>query len=68
MLVDRAFTDADGIRNHLDGDAVFTLFEEQFERGIENFLLAATKLTDLTGFFVHKKRSVGVKIEARYYA
>jgi hypothetical protein len=35
------------------------LIEEQLERGIENFLLAATKLTDLTRFFMHKKRSVG---------
>ncbi len=65
VLVDRAFADTDGISNHLDGDTVFTLFEEQLERGIENFLLAATKLTDLTRFFMHKKRSVGVKIRSR---
>jgi hypothetical protein len=44
------------------------LIEEQLERGIENFLLAATKLTDLTRFFVHKKRSEGSKFEAAYYA
>ncbi|MCY1435375.1 hypothetical protein D9M71_514690 [compost metagenome] len=29
VLVDRAFADTDGISNHLDGDTVFTLFEEQ---------------------------------------
>src|SRR5690606_37384219 len=55
MLIDRAFADTHGISNHLDGDAVFTLIEEQLERGIENFLLAASKLTDLSGFFLHKK-------------
>ncbi|MNE48343.1 hypothetical protein D3C80_1427990 [compost metagenome] len=56
MLVDRAFADTHCISDHLDGDTVFTLFEEQLERGIENFLLAATKLTDLTRFFMHKKK------------
>ncbi|MNH12826.1 hypothetical protein D3C79_723790 [compost metagenome] len=66
MLVDRAFADTDGISDHLDGDTVFTLFEKQLERGIENFLLTATKLTDLTRFFLHKKD--WIKIEAGYYA
>jgi hypothetical protein len=54
VLVDRAFADTHGIGDHLDGDTVFTLFEEQLERGIEDFLLAAAKLTDLTRFFVHR--------------
>ena len=60
MFVDRAFADTHGIRNHLDGDAVFTLFEEQLERGVENFLLTAAKFTDLTGFFVHEEESAKV--------
>jgi hypothetical protein len=32
------------------------LFEEQLECGVENFLLTAAKLTDLTGFFVHEEK------------
>ncbi|MNF60739.1 hypothetical protein D3C85_338710 [compost metagenome] len=55
VLVDGAFADTDGVGDHLDSNAVFTLLEEQFQRGVENFLLAAAKLTDLTGFILHKK-------------
>lgn len=56
VFINRAFADTHGIRNHLDGDAVFALVEKQLECGVENFLLAAAKLTDLTRFFVHKKK------------
>src|SRR5690606_38636934 len=52
---------------HLDSHAVFTLFKEELERGIENFLLAATEFTDFARFFVHKV-TTGRRIEARYYA
>ncbi|MOA14359.1 hypothetical protein D3C78_1344570 [compost metagenome] len=55
VLVDRAFADTDCISDHLDGDTVFTLFEKQLERGIEDFLFATAKLTDLTRFFLHGK-------------
>ena len=67
VLVDGAFADSDRVGNHLDGYAVFALLEEQFQRGIEDFLFAAAKLTDLTGFFLHK-RTKRSKIEAGYYA
>ncbi len=66
MLVDRAFADAHGVGDHLDGDAVFTLLEKQLERGIEDFLFATAKLTDLTRFFLHGKD--WMTIEAVYYA
>ena len=66
VLVDRAFADAHGVGDHLDGDAVFPLFEKQLERGIEDLLFAAAKLTDLTRFFLHRKD--WMTIEADYYA
>lgn len=55
VLVDRAFADADGIRDHLDRYAVFPLFEEQLEGGIENLLFTATKFTNFARLFLHKK-------------
>ena len=54
------------LSDHLDGDAVFTLFEKQLERRIEDFLFATAKLTDLTRFFLHRKD--WLTIEAVYYA
>ena len=49
-----AFADPDRIGDHLDSHAVFTLFKEELERGIENFLFATTEFTDFARFFVHK--------------
>src|SRR5690606_125355 len=54
VLVDGAFADPDGIRNHLDSDTVFTMLEKKLKSGIENFLFATAKLSDLAGFFLHK--------------
>jgi hypothetical protein len=54
VLVDGAFADSDRIGDHLDSYAVFTLFKEELERGIENFLFATTEFTDFARFFVHK--------------
>ncbi|MNR66312.1 hypothetical protein D3C85_1897290 [compost metagenome] len=66
MLVDRAFADTHGVGDHFDSDAVLTLFEKQLERGVEDFLFATAKLTDLTRFFLHRKD--WMTIEAVYYA
>src|SRR5690606_23667272 len=54
VLVDGAFADSHGVRDHLDSDTVFSMLEEQFQSGVENFLLTAAKLSDLAGFFLHK--------------
>ncbi|MCY1277979.1 hypothetical protein D9M70_266950 [compost metagenome] len=64
VLVDGAFADTHCVGDHLDGNAVFALFQEEFEGGVENFLLAAAELTDFTGFFLHKG-TVGSKIKPR---
>ena len=55
VLVDGAFADANPVGDHLDSDAVFTLFEEQLERRIENLLFATAKFADLAGFILHKR-------------
>jgi len=55
VLVDRAFADTDRIGNHLDSNAVLSLVEKKLQRGIEDFLFAATKFADLTRFILHRK-------------
>src|SRR6218665_1964002 len=68
VLVDGAFANPHGVGDHLDRDAILALFKEEFQRDIENLLLAAAKFTDLSGFFLHRKRLRRSKIEAAYYA
>lgn len=55
VLVDGAFADAHRIGNHLDRDAILSLVEKELQRGIEDFLFAATKFADLTGFILHRR-------------
>ncbi|MDT4814173.1 hypothetical protein FQZ97_471730 [compost metagenome] len=67
VLVDGAFANAHGVGDHLDGDAVFPLLEEQLQRGVEDLLLTAAKFANLSGFFLHKETARS-KSEGAYYA